>query len=223
MIQTRLLQLRQQLPTGVRLCVVSKRHPAEAIQKAYDAGQRIFGENQVQELMQKVDLLPGDIEWHMIGTLQRNKVKYIAPFISMVQSVDSLPLYEELLKRATQHERRIDFLLQVHIAQEDSKAGIPREQLNEIAQVLAQRPEDRAYMRPRGLMGIATLTEDSREVEQEFAYLKSAFEELRLGLFSQEEAFDTLSMGMSQDWPLAVSLGANLIRVGSAIMGDRQY
>ncbi|MDO4722217.1 YggS family pyridoxal phosphate-dependent enzyme [Porphyromonas circumdentaria] len=223
MIQDRIHEVKALLPDDVTLVVVTKNHNVEEIWEAYNAGVRDFGENRVQELMSKVDKLPKDIRWHLIGSLQRNKVKYIAPFIHCVQSVDSLALYEEILRRAKLSNRSIDFLLEIHIAQENTKAGLPIEELEALIKTLLGREEDAPYMKLRGLMTMATNTDNREEIVSEFRKAKEIFDSLRGGIMAHHPEFDTLSMGMSDDWHLAVNEGSNMIRIGSYIMGARSY
>lgn len=223
-LQERLNRVEKELPQGVTLVVVSKFHPVEEILEAYEAGVRDFGENLAQELLPKHEALPKDIRWHYIGGLQRNKVKQIIPFVSLIHSVDSERLYKEIVKRAAEIPRRVDILFQVHIAQEETKGGIPREEAKKRILDLASRAEDKAYVRARGVMGMATLTTDSAQIKQEFAFLKSLFEEVKEMLPKEEAAhFDILSMGMSSDWKLALEEGSTLVRIGTAIMGERKY
>lgn len=206
-------------PIGVTLVAVSKTKPAADILEAYHAGQRIFGENMVQELVEKQESLPKDIEWHLIGHLQTNKVKYIAPFIQMIESVDSIKLLKEIDKHAAKHNRVIDCLLQVYIADEDSKFGLDHAELVELI-----RDEEFAnlkHIRIRGLMGIATNTANEKVIKDEFHELKVLFDGIRTSFFRQDESFDTLSMGMSSDYQLAIENGSNMIRLGSTIFGKR--
>lgn len=208
--------IKNQLPSGVQLVAVSKTHPAEAVQEVYDLGQRVFGENKVQELMEKAPLLPQDIQWHLIGHLQTNKVKYIAPFIDTIQSADSEKLLAEISKEAGKHNRTIKVLLQVKIAAEESKFGLEIEE----AKTLFQQFMDGQFpnVDVKGLMGMATFTDDKDQVKEEFLLLKGLFDEL-----NQLKTLETLSMGMSDDFPLAIESGANSVRVGSAIFGRRDY
>lgn len=217
-MQNRLNELRATLPEGVVLVAVSKTHPAAAIEEAYRAGQRLFGESRPQELRAKYDALPKDIEWHMIGHLQRNKIKMIAPFVALIHSVDSVHLVEALQREAERCDRVLDILLEIHVAAEQSKSGWVWEELEEW---LAEDPfATLPNLRVRGVMGIATNTEDEAVVRADFQRLRNHFESLkpRFG-----EAFDTLSMGMSDDYPLAIAEGATMIRVGSKIFGQRDY
>ena len=206
------------LPDGVKLVAVSKFHPAEAVEEAYNAGQRIFGESRPQEMAAKAKVLPKDIEWVMIGHLQTNKVKMIAPFVSLVASADSERLIEEIEKQAAKNERTIDILLEVHIADEESKSGWS---LSELREYLASGALERMeHIRLRGVMTIATNTDDEAIIRRDFNNIRTIFEELkpRFG-----EAFDTLSIGMSDDYPIALEYGSTMVRIGTAIFGHRVY
>lgn len=204
-----------------RLVAVSKTKPAYLIQKAYDEGLRIFGENKAQELSEKHEVLPKDIEWHMIGHLQRNKVKYIAPFVALIHSVDSLRLLKEIDKQAEKNDRIIDCLLQVHIAEEDTKFGLSEEELKE----MLASPEFKALKNIRvvGLMGMATFTEDQDQIRREFKSLKNIFDKLAHLETPANVSMEELSMGMSGDYEIALEEGSTLVRVGSAIFGERNY
>ncbi|HNP77558.1 MAG TPA: YggS family pyridoxal phosphate-dependent enzyme [Cyclobacteriaceae bacterium] len=206
---------------GARLIAVSKTHPVEKIQEAYDSGQRIFGENKVQELTEKQPVLPADIEWHLLGHLQRNKVKYIAPFISLIQSVDSLRLLEEIEKQADRNKRTIDCLLQVYIAKEETKFGLSSDELLEVIQ--SAEFKSMQHVRIVGLMGIATLTGDTQQIRQEFRSLKALFEQIKSMDLPGPLFLREVSMGMSADYPIALEEGSTLIRIGTAIFGDRNY
>ncbi|MEC5395161.1 YggS family pyridoxal phosphate-dependent enzyme [Bergeyella sp. RCAD1439] len=205
-----------QLPPQVQLVAVSKTHPVEKIKTIYDCGQRIFGENKVQELVEKYPLLPKDIQWHLIGHLQTNKVKYIAEFVDTIQSVDSEKLLREIDKQAARYGRKIKVLLQVKIAEEDTKFGLE----SSVAETLFHQWLEGAFPHVvvTGLMGMATFTDDREQIRREFCFLKSLYDRLAL-----QHPLQTLSMGMSGDFPLAVDCGANSVRVGSAIFGDRSY
>lgn len=217
-VSEQLARVRASLPEGVRLVAVSKTHPAEAIREAYEAGQRLFGESRPQELRAKYEELPKDIEWHMIGHLQTNKVKYIAPFVQMIESVDSARLAEALQREADKCGRRLDILLEIHVADEETKSGWEPDELREY---LASEPfAAMPALRVRGVMGIATNTDDEEVIRRDFLALKSLFDELRPRFGAD---FDTLSMGMSHDYPLAVACGSTLVRVGSLIFGERDY
>jgi len=208
--------IKKQLPSDVQLVAVSKTHPVSAIQEVYDLGQRIFGENKVQELSEKYLLLPKDIQWHLIGHLQTNKVKYIAEFIDTIQSVDSEKLIREINKEAGKHNRTIKVMLQVKIAEEETKFGLETEE----AKILYQKYLSGEFpnILITGLMGMATFTDDESQVKKEFLNLKRLFDEL-----NQLHPLETLSMGMSDDFPIAIECGANSVRVGSAIFGRRDY
>ncbi|MFZ4928248.1 YggS family pyridoxal phosphate-dependent enzyme [Chryseobacterium sp. Mn2064] len=208
--------IKDQLPTDVQLVAVSKTHPASAVQEVYDLGQKVFGENKVQELMEKSPLLPEDIQWHLIGHLQTNKVKYIAPFIDTIQSVDSEKLLTEINKESGKNNRTIKVLLQVKIAAEDSKFGL---EISEARELFQQYTDGNfPHVEITGLMGMATFTEDEQQIRREFLTLKSLFDEL-----NKLKTLNTLSMGMSDDFPIAIECGANSVRVGSAIFGRRDY
>jgi len=203
----------------VQLIAVSKTKPEEEIMEAYDAGQRAFGENMVQELVDKYEHLPKDIEWHLIGHLQSNKVKYIAPFIGMIQSVDSLKLLQEIDKHAQKHSRVIDCLLQVYIADEETKYGLGFDEAIELL-----RSEEFGVLKNikiRGLMGIATNTENEKQIKEEFYELKNFFDGIKQSFFRKDDSFDTLSMGMSSDYKIAIEQGSNMVRLGSTIFGQR--
>lgn len=217
-IKERLHRILATLPDGVKLVAVSKFHPAEAVEEAYNAGQRIFGESRPQEMAAKAKVLPKDIEWVMIGHLQTNKVKMIAPFVSLVASADSERLIEEIEKQAVKNERTIDILLEVHIADEESKSGWL---LSELREYLASGALERMeHIRVRGVMTIATNTDDEAIIRRDFNNIRTIFEELkpRFG-----EAFDTLSIGMSDDYPIALEYGSTMVRIGTAIFGHRVY
>jgi len=205
--------------SGVILLAVSKTKPAEDIQEAYDAGQRIFGENQVQELVEKYEQLPKDIEWHLIGHLQSNKVKYIAPFISMIQSVDSLKLLQEINKHALKHGRVIDCLLQIYIADEETKFGLGFDEAIELLR--SDEFAELKNIRVRGLMGIATNTDKEKQIGEEYYELDMFFKGIKQSFFRKEKSFDTLSMGMSSDYKIAIEKGSTMVRLGSTIFGSR--
>ena len=198
----------------VTLVAVSKTKPTASILEAYEARQRIFGENKVQELAQKAEILPKDIEWHMIGHLQTNKVKYIAPFVSLIHGVDSEKLLKEINKRAAQNNRVIDCLLQFHIAEESSKFGLNEEEAMKILEIQSGYPNVRIV----GFMGMATFTSNKEQIKKEFSYLNTVYKKLQ----KEYPQLKILSMGMSGDYPIAIDEGSNMIRVGSAIFGDRQ-
>ena len=205
--------------TGVRLIAVSKTKSVESIAEAYAAGQRIFGENMVQELVEKYAVLPKDIEWHLIGHLQTNKVKYIAPFISMIHSVDSLKLIQEINKQALKHNRVIDCLLQIDIADEDTKFGMDFAEAIELLRT--EEFKQLENVRIRGVMGIATLTESTRMIKDEFYELKTFYTGLKETFFRKDPDFNEISMGMSGDYKLAIEQGSTMIRLGSTLFGSR--
>lgn len=206
----------QQLPSHIQLVAVSKTHPVERIQQVYDFGQRVFGENKVQELVEKAPLLPNDIQWHLIGHLQRNKVKYIAEFVDTVQSVDSEKLLDEINRQAKKCNRKIKVLLQVKIAEEETKFGLEVSETKEL--FLKWLQGNFPNVEITGLMGMATFTDNEPQIRREFSFLKRLFDQLSL-----QHRLQTLSMGMSGDFPIAIDCGANSVRVGSAIFGERSY
>jgi pyridoxal phosphate enzyme (YggS family) len=218
-IAENIVHLKDSIPQGVQLIAVSKTKPAELIVEAYNAGQRAFGENYVQEIIEKQPLLPADIEWHFIGHLQSNKVKYIAPFVHWIHGVDSFKLLKEISKQAIKHNRTINCLLQVHIAQEESKFGFDSAAL--LHECESFNPSDYPCVALSGLMGMASFTDDETLLRTEFRLLKSTFETLQNGVFGEMTTFRELSMGMSSDWKLAVEEGSTMIRVGSSIFGSR--
>lgn len=214
MIAENLKKIKATIPTEVTLVAVSKTKPNEAIMEAYDAGQRVFGENKVQDLVLKAELLPNDIQWHMIGHLQTNKVKFIAPFISLIHGVDSVKLLKEINKRAAQNDRVINCLLQIHIAQEETKFGFDE---SEAAELLMHHSEF-SNIQIVGLMGMATNTSEDLQIRKEFSNLK----ELSLKLSNAQFKLPIISMGMSGDYLLAIKEGSTMVRVGSALFGSRK-
>lgn len=220
-VSEKILDFKKSLPNDCTLVAVSKTKPASAIQDGYDGGHRHFGENKVQELTAKYEELPKDICWHMIGHLQRNKVKYIAPFVHLIHGVDSFKLLKEIQKQADKADRVIDCLLQVHIAQEETKFGLDE---NEVKGILeSEEFANLKNIRVIGLMGMATNTEDDSKVSKEFNSLKNLFEELKNAQLPQNAQMEILSMGMSGDFNLAIEAGSNMIRVGSLLFGERDY
>lgn len=215
-IQENYNKIKNRLPEHVQLVAVSKTHPVSAIQEVYDLGQKVFGENKVQELTEKYPLLPKDIHWHLIGHLQTNKVKYIAEFIDTIQSVDSEKLLHEINKEAAKHSRKINVLLQVKIAEEESKFGF---EISD-AEILFKKIVGGEFpnVEIKGLMGMATFTDDENQIRKEFSVLKNLFDKL-----NHIKKMEILSMGMSDDFPIAIESGANSVRVGSAIFGRRDY
>lgn len=211
--------IRRDIGDQVRLVAVSKNHPVESVREAYLAGQRIFGENRVQEILSKQPFLPQDVEWHMIGHLQTNKVKFIAPFISMIESVDSVKLLAEISIQALKHHRVIDCLLQVFIATEESKFGFDEEELTSLLVNFNEKPFP--GVRIRGLMGMATFTDDADRIRKEFRGLKSLSDKLKAEFFSEDQSFDQLSIGMSGDYEIAIEEGSTMVRIGTKIFGFR--
>jgi len=218
-VKINLESIKYQLPNHVSLVAVSKTKPIEMLQEAYEAGQRIFGENKVQEMVTKYEQLPKDISWHMIGHLQRNKVRHMAHFVSLIHAVDSIKLLQEIDKQAQRHKRVIDCLLQVKIAQEESKFGLTKIGLIELIEASYQFKNINIV----GLMGMATFTADEDQVKVEFDFLKNTFDELKATVFKDKKDFVTCSMGMSGDYKLAIDSGSTMVRVGSAIFGNRNY
>ena len=210
------------LPENVRLVAVSKFHPVEELQQAYDAGQRLFGENRAQELVSKAPELPKDIRWHFIGHLQKNKVRSIMPHVSVIESVDSVELLRLIEKEAARIDRTVDVLLQLHVAQEETKSGFSFDELMEAAEA-GELTEGLPHVHVCGLMAMASLTDDMEQVAGEFETVRRAFVMLKDGCFDESEYFNELSMGMSDDWPVAVQHGATLVRIGTSIFGPRVY
>lgn len=213
-IRQNLQNLNAQIPADVTLVAVSKTKPNEAILAAYNSGQRIFGENRAQEMTQKWESLPRDIKWHMIGHLQTNKVKYIVPYVSLIHSLDSVKLANEINRQGTRFRRVIDCLLQIKIAKEEEKYGFSLNEAQEFIENLSANPLP--YLRIRGVMGMATFTQDTEQLKDEFSVLKSFFDQHKV-----PHSLEILSMGMSGDYPIAIENGSNMIRVGSAIFGSR--
>ncbi len=213
--------IKEKVPSNVTLVAVSKTKADEAILEAYQAGHRDFGENKVQDLAAKQERLPADIRWHMIGHLQSNKVKYLAPFVHLLHGVDSLKLLGVINREAEKAGRVIDCLLQIRIALEETKFGLTEEELMLLVRSDAFR--DMKHIRIRGLMGMATYTENSKQIREEFNHLKRIFDRLKLAQFKNQDSFDQLSCGMSGDYQLAIEEGSNLVRIGSLIFGPRNY
>jgi len=209
-----LVKVQHNIPKNISLVAVSKTKPTSDILEAYNAGQRVFGENKIQEMVGKHEELPKDIQWHMIGHLQRNKVKYMAHFVDLIHGVDSLKTLKEINKQAARHRRTIACLLQIKIAKEDTKFGIPADQIAEILD--SDEFKSLENIQIKGFMGMASFTDDTSVVRSEFEFLKKQYEQ-----YTNQYNFDTLSMGMSGDYPLAISCGSNMVRVGSAIFGHR--
>jgi len=216
-IKERLLKLKSLLPKGVTLVAVSKTKPVTDLMQAYDAGQRIFGENKVQEMVEKHQQMPKDVQWHMIGHLQRNKVKYMAEFVDLIHGVDSLKLLTEINKQAKKHDRVINCLLQIKIASEDTKFGFNRE--DALALINSDEFQDLKHIHISGVMGMASFTNETKQVKTEFENLKNIFDTLK----KNQPGMEIISMGMSGDYQLAISCGSTMIRVGSHIFGARHY
>jgi PLP dependent protein len=219
MIKENLVRIKESLPSDVTLVAVSKTKPLEDIMEAYEAGQRIFGENKVQELVDKQAVLPEDIEWHLIGHLQRNKVKYIAPFVSLIHAVDSIKLLKEINKQAKNNDRTIDCLLQFHIATEESKFGLNFDEAREI--LASEEFLSLQNISIAGVMGMATFTKNEEQVRDEFRSLENYFNVLKSHNFKFNDEFRHISMGMSGDYKLAIEEGSTMVRVGSSIFGSR--
>ena len=219
-IAQNLTKIKSQLPAHVTLVAVSKTKPVSDLMEAYNAGQRIFGENKTQEMTEKWEQMPKDIEWHMIGHVQTNKVKFMAKYVSLIHGVDSFKLLEEINKQAKKHNRIIDCLLQVHIAEEETKFGLNEDELEEI--LYSEDFRILENIRIVGLMGMATFTENTSQIEKEFNHLKAIFDKNK-SLNTNNCQLTTLSMGMSGDYQLAISCGSTMVRIGSSIFGNRNY
>lgn len=220
-ITNKIIELKDALPKGCTLVAVSKTKPIKMIQEAYAAGQRDFGENQVQELVKKNEQLPKDIKWHMVGHLQRNKVKYLAPFVHLIHGIDSLKLLKEVSKQAAKHHHIINCLLQIHIAKETTKFGLSLAELPEL--LSSKELSQMDHVKITGLMGIATHTENTHQVLTEFNELKVLFDQIKSQPQADNVSISQLSMGMSNDYQLAIKTGSNMVRVGSKIFGERNY
>lgn len=222
-ISKNLNSIKSQLPKHVTLVAVSKTKPIAELMEAYEAGQRIFGENYVQELIEKEQQLPKDIEWHFIGHLQSRKAKLITPFVHLIHGVDSLKLLQEINKQAIINNRIINCLLQIHIAEEESKFGLDEKELKEIIQYIQDENNKMSNIRIVGLMGMATFTENQSQIEKEFLHLKTIFDTYKQQTEIENFKLQTLSMGMSGDFQLAISHGSTMVRIGSSIFGIRNY
>ena len=217
-IKNNLLEIKSQLPENVTLVAVSKTKPVADLMEAYNAGQRIFGENKIQEMTEKWETMPKDIEWHMIGHVQTNKVKFMATYVNLIHGVDSLKLLEEINKQAKKHNRIIDCLLQIHIAEEETKFGLNEKELNDL--MLSNEFKLLQNIKIVGLMGMATFTENQNQIKKEFLHLKSIFDEsCKKNLVNSQPTI--LSMGMSGDYKLAIDCGSTMVRIGSSIFGSR--
>ncbi|RKR05933.1 hypothetical protein C8C83_5285 [Flavobacterium sp. 90] len=221
-IKQNLLQIKGNLPENVTLVAVSKTKPVSDLMQAYEAGQRIFGENKIQEMTDKHEQMPKDIQWHMIGHVQSNKVKFMAPFVSLIHGVDSLKLLQEINKQALKNNRIIDCLLQIYIAEEESKFGLDQNELNEL--LSSSEFKEMKNIRILGLMGMATFTENQNQIKKEFIHLKSIFDSLKhINEYGKDalQCVSTISMGMSGDYQLAIECGSTMVRIGSSIFGGR--
>ena len=220
-VKGHLREVRSRLPEGVCLVAISKYHPVEYLQAAYEEGQRVFGESHEQELRQKVEVLPNDIQWHFIGHLQTNKVKYIAPYVSMIEAVDSLKLLKEIEKQGAKNNREIDVLLELHIAEEETKYGLTLDACRQLLEEGEWR--NMAHVRICGLMMMASYVEDEAQIRQEFRTAHNFFDEVKQRYFAESPYFTQRSWGMSHDYPIAVEEGSTMVRVGTAIFGPRVY
>jgi pyridoxal phosphate enzyme (YggS family) len=220
-IKSNIQSIKSKLPEYVKLVAVSKTKPNSDILEAYETGHKIFGENKVQDLTKKYEELPKDIQWHFIGHLQTNKVKFIAPFVSLIHAVDSLKLLKTINKEAIKNNRTIDFLFQLHIADEETKFGLSSEELETI--ITSEEFEQLTNVNLRGLMGMATYTDDIEQIKGEFNGLKVYFDEIKEKYFADKHDFNEVSMGMSSDFELAVKQGSTMVRIGSTIFGERNY
>ena len=216
-ISNNLTKIKASLPSHVTLVAVSKTKPVADLMEAYEAGQRIFGENKIQEMTEKWEVMPKDIQWHMIGHVQTNKVKFMAEYVSLIHGVDSLQLLQEINKQAKKHNRVIDVLLQIYIAEEESKFGLDENELNELLQQVQNDKSSFENINIVGLMGMATFTENQNQIEKEFKHLKTIFNKLN----TENCELNTLSMGMSGDYQQAISCGSTMVRIGSSIFGNR--
>jgi pyridoxal phosphate enzyme (YggS family) len=219
-IKNNLLKIKSSLPSTVTLVAVSKTKPISDLMEAYDAGQRIFGENKIQEMAEKWEAMPKDIEWHMIGHVQTNKVKFMAPFVSLIHGVDSLKLLHEINRQGQKNNRIIDCLLQIYIAEEETKFGLNEEELAGIIRFITQNNEIYKNIRIVGLMGMATFTDNQTQIKKEFTHLKSIFDKFQ-PLKTENCQLNTISMGMSGDYQLAIECGSTMVRIGSSIFGGR--
>lgn len=221
MVKENLETVRKTIPSGVLLVAVSKTKPVEDLQEAYDAGQRVFGENHALEMRDKHEVLPKDIDWHFIGHLQTNKIKYIVQYVRLIHSIDTFNLLQAVNKEAVKHDRVVDCLLQFHIAEEETKFGLSMEEAEEILN--SDIFKAMKNVRICGVMGMATNTDDMAQVRKEFHHLKEVFNTLKAKYFADCEWFKEISMGMSHDYPIAIEEGSTMVRVGSKIFGERNY
>lgn len=220
-VSDNLNKVKQHVPSHVTLVAISKTHPVDHVMEAYNAGQRVFGENKVQEMVSKQEVMPKDIQWHLVGHLQSNKIKYIAPFVTLIHSVDSLKLLVAINKEAVKANRVIDCLLQVYIAEEETKFGLSVEELTELLE--SEEYKQLTHVRVCGVMGMATFTDNEDQIRKEFKSLKTIFTNLKNSYFPNTDSFRHISMGMSGDYAIAIEEGSTMIRVGSSIFGHRAY
>lgn len=220
-IREKIVEIKKQIPEGVTLVAVSKTKPIEDIMQAYDEGQRVFGENKAQEMKEKQALLPKDIQWHMLGHLQENKVKYIVPFVSLIHSVDSLKILQAINKRAIICERVVDCLLEIDISHEETKFGLSKDELYNL--LSSPEYEHMENIRVCGLMGIGSITDDNSKTREEFRGLRALYSEIKDKFFAGKDYFRHVSMGMSGDYDIAIEEGSTIVRIGSKIFGERDY
>ncbi|MBQ6754123.1 MAG: YggS family pyridoxal phosphate-dependent enzyme [Bacteroidales bacterium] len=220
-IREKIVEIKKQIPEGVTLVAVSKTKPIEDIMQAYDEGQRVFGENKAQEMKEKQALLPKDIQWHMLGHLQENKVKYIVPFVSLIHSVDSLKILHAINKRAIICERVVDCLLEIDISHEETKFGLSKDELYNL--LSSPEYEQMKNIRVCGLMGIGSITDDNSKTREEFRGLRALYSEIKDKFFAGKDYFRHVSMGMSGDYDIAIEEGSTIVRIGSKIFGERDY
>lgn len=220
-IREKIVEIKKQIPEGVTLVAVSKTKPIEDIMQAYDEGQRVFGENKAQEMKEKQALLPKDIQWHMLGHLQENKVKYIVPFVSLIHSVDSLKILHAINKRAIICERVVDCLLEIDISHEETKFGLSKDELYKL--LSSPEYEQMKNIRICGLMGIGSITDDNSKTREEFRGLRALYSEIKDKFFAGKDYFRHVSMGMSGDYDIAIEEGSTIVRIGSKIFGERDY
>ncbi|MDY6395629.1 MAG: YggS family pyridoxal phosphate-dependent enzyme [Bacteroidales bacterium] len=220
-IREKIVEIKKQIPEGVTLVAVSKTKPIEDIMQAYDEGQRVFGENKAQEMKEKQALLPKDIQWHMLGHLQENKVKYIVPFVSLIHSVDSLKILHAINKRAIICERVVDCLLEIDISHEETKFGLSKDELYKL--LSSPEYEQMKNIRVCGLMGIGSITDDNSKTREEFRGLRALYSEIKDKFFAGKDYFRHVSMGMSGDYDIAIEEGSTIVRIGSKIFGERDY
>ncbi|OJV38730.1 MAG: YggS family pyridoxal phosphate enzyme [Bacteroidales bacterium 36-12] len=220
-VSNNLVSIRANIPSNVKLVCVTKFHSDDTIMEAYNAGERIFGESRVQELIEKQERLPSDIHWHFIGHLQTNKVKYIAPFVELIHGVDSIKLLNEIDKQALKNNKIINCLLQIHIADEETKFGFSSDEIINLFQT--NTLDNYPNIKICGLMGMATFTDDIQQVKEEFKSLKSLFDKIKQDFFADDDDFKEISMGMSDDYRIAIEEGSTMVRIGSSIFGNREY